>query len=168
MADATTIVERYLLALYSRDAETARQCLADGLAFRGPAASVSGADNYLKASAHAVGAVNRLEIHKLFVDGSDVAAFYDLLIDHPVGSINIADWYQLEGDRICAIRSILDTGPLVSVGGETAVDPVCGMTVGKVVAVATRMHAAQTFYFCSAGCASAFDLHPEIYVTPDA
>jgi YHS domain-containing protein len=148
--------------------EAARQCLADELSFRGPGTSVNGADNYLKASAHAVRAVKRTEIHKLFADGSDVAAFYDLQIDHPVGSTSIADWYQLEGDRIRAIQTILDTGPLVSAGGETAVDPVCGMTVAKAAAVATRTHAAQTYYFCGAGCAGAFDLGPEIYVAPDA
>src|SRR5215813_5190554 len=117
MRNPRSIVERYLTALYGGDEETARQCLADELSFHGPAASVNGADNYLKASAHAVGAVKGIEIHRLFVDGSDAAAFYSLHIDHPVGSITIADWYQLEGDRICAIRTILDTGPLVSTGG---------------------------------------------------
>jgi YHS domain-containing protein len=166
MANPRRTVERYLSALYSGDAETARQCLADELSFRGPAASVNGADNYMKASAHAVGAVKGIELHRLFVDGSEAAAFYDLHIDHPVGSIAIADWYQLEGDRICAIRTILDTGPLVSASGQTAVDPVCGMQVAKATAAATRMHGAQAYYFCTAGCAGAFDLHPEVYVTP--
>ena len=166
MANPGKMIERYLTAVYSGDVETARQCLADELSFRGPAASVDGADNYLKASAHAVRAVKRIEIHRLFVDGSDVAAFYDLHIDHPVGAIPIADWYQLEGDRIRTIRSILDTGPFASAGGETAVDPVCGMTVSKSNAAATRTYANQTFYFCNAGCASAFDLHPEMYPAP--
>ena len=110
--------------------------------------------------------MKRIDIHRLFVDGSDGAAFYDLHIDHPVGSVAIADWYQLEGDRIRAIRSILDTGPFASAGGETAVDPVCGMTVTKSTAAATRTHGSQNFYFCNAGCASAFDLHPEMYPAP--
>ena len=166
MANPGKIIERYLTAVYSGDVETARQCLAGDLSFQGPAASVDGVDNYLKATAHAVGAVKRIEIRRLFVDGSDAAAFYDLHIDHPVGSILIADWYQLEGDRIRAIRSILDTGPFASAGGETAVDPVCGMTVSKSNAAATRTYANQMFYFCNAGCASAFDLHPEMYPAP--
>jgi YHS domain-containing protein len=166
MANPGKIVERYLTAVYSGDVETARQCLADDLSFRGPAASVDGVDNYLKATAHAVRAVKRVDIHRLFVDGSDAAAFYDLHIDHPVGSIAIADWYQLDGDRIRGIRSILDTGPFASAGGETALDSVCGMTVSKSNAAATRTYANQTFYFCNAGCASAFDLHPEMYPAP--
>jgi YHS domain-containing protein len=165
MANPEKTVERYLTAVYSGDAETARQCLADELSFRGPAASVDGADNYLKATAHAVRAVKRIEIQRLFVDGSDVAAFYELHIDHPVGSIAIADWHHLEGDRIRSIRSILDTGPFVSAGWETAVDPVCGMTVSRSNAVATRTHDNHTFYFCNSGCASAFDLHPDMYPT---
>ena len=163
MANTGKIIERYLTAVYSGDVETARECLADELSFRGPAASADGADKYLKASAHAVHAVKRLEILRLFVDGSDVAAFYDLHIDHPVGSITIADWYQLEGDRIRTIRSILDTGPFASIGGGTAVDPVCGMAVSMSQPAATRTHDNQTFYFCNAGCASAFDLHPDMY-----
>src|SRR3974377_2252254 len=95
MANPEKTIERYLTAVYSGDVETARQCLADELSFRGPAARVDGADNYLKASAHAVRAVKRIEIHKFFVDGSDVAAFYDLHIDHPVGSIPIAHGQHL-------------------------------------------------------------------------
>jgi YHS domain-containing protein len=166
MPSPRTIVEGYLTALYGAESDVVRGYLADDLSFRGPAASVNGADNYLKASAHAVDAVKRIEIHKLFVDGSDVAAFYDLHIDHPVGSISIADWYQIESDRIRAIRSILDTGPFVSPGGETAIDPVCGMTVSTLSAAATRMRGDQIIYFCNASCATAFDLHPEIYPAP--
>src|SRR5262249_19873890 len=149
MANARETVERYLTALYNGHAETARHYLADELSFRGPAATIIGADNVLTASEHAVRAVKHLEIHKLFLDGSEVSAFYDLLIYHPVGTITIADWYQLEDDKIRSIRTILDTGPFTSAGGEIAVDPVCGMTVSKSAAAATRMYATETYYFCN-------------------
>jgi hypothetical protein len=52
-----------------------------------------------------------LEKRQVFVDGPDECVFYDSLIDHPVASIAIADWYHIEGDRIASIRRILDTGP---------------------------------------------------------
>jgi YHS domain-containing protein len=158
------IVERYLRALYADDSDTARQYLADNLSFRGPAASFVGADDYLKATEHAVRAVKHLETHKLFADDSDVAVFYELHIDHAVASIAIADWYHLEGNQIASIRTILDTGPFTSPRGETAVDPVCGMTVVKASAAATRTHAGETFYFCNPGCAEAFENQPERYV----
>jgi YHS domain-containing protein/limonene-1,2-epoxide hydrolase len=165
MANPRQVVECYLTALYNGKADEARRHLADELSFRGPGAAITGADNVLKASEHAVRAVKRLEIHKVFVDGSEVAAFYDLQIDHPIGTITLADWYQVEDDHICSIRTILDTGPLSSGGGETAVDPVCGMTVSKSAAAATRMYASQSYYFCNPGCANAFDLEPDKYAS---
>ena len=107
MLNPRAVVERYLDALYGGDADTARQCLADALSFQGPAAKFSGADAYMKASAHAVRAVKRIETHKVFVDDSDVALFYDMHVDHAVGSIAIAEWYHVEGDRI--VGSVLST-----------------------------------------------------------
>src|SRR5262245_26797289 len=158
MSNPKAIVERYIGALYGGDGGTARRCLADDVSFQGPAAKFSGADAYMKASAHAVGAVKRLETHKVFVDGPDVAVFYDMHVAHPVGSITIADWYHIEGDKIAAIRTILDTGPFTApVAGETAVDPICGMTVSRASAAATRTFGGSTYYFCSTGCAEAFD-----------
>jgi len=158
MSNAKAIVERYIGALYGGDSGTARACLADDVSFQGPAAKFSGADAYMKASAHAVRGVKRLETHKVFVDGPDVAVFYDMYVDHPVGSIAIADWYHVENDRIAAIRTILDTGPFTApVAGDTAVDPVCGMTVSKASPAATRIADGVTYYFCSTGCAEAFE-----------
>jgi YHS domain-containing protein len=158
MSNPKAIVERYIGALYGGDSSTARECLADDVSFEGPAAKFSGADAYMKASAHAVHSVKRLGIYKVFVDSPDVAVFYDMYIDHPVGSITIADWYHIEGDKIAAIRTILDTGPFTApVAGETAVDLVCGMTVSKASPAATRTFGGLTYYFCSTGCAEAFD-----------
>jgi YHS domain-containing protein len=165
MLHAQEIVERYLTAAYGGDPDTARQYLAHDVSFRGPAAQFSGADVYLEASAHARRAVRRLEMHRMFADDVDVAAFYDLHFDHPVGVIAIADWYHLEGDRIASIRTILDTGPFTArVSEEGAVDPVCGMTVAKASAAATRTVGGVTFYFCNSGCAEAFDRQPERYL----
>ncbi len=158
MSNPKAIVERYIGALYGGDQSTARQCLTDDFSFHGPAAKFSGADAYMKASAHAVRGVKRVETHKVFVDDADVAVFYDVYVDHPVGSIAIADWYHVEGDKIASVRTILDTAPFTAPAiGETAVDPVCRMTVGKGSAAATRTFDGVTYYFCSAGCAEAFD-----------
>jgi xanthine dehydrogenase accessory factor len=45
-----------------------------------------------------------------------------------------------------------------------AIDPVCGMTVDVATAVYASEHGGQSFYFCGAGCKSAFDSEPERYV----
>ncbi|MBC7308243.1 MAG: YHS domain-containing protein, partial [Dietzia sp.] len=49
-----------------------------------------------------------------------------------------------------------------------AVDPVCGMTVDPATAAATREHDGATFFFCSPGCAKAFDADPHRYGHPTA
>jgi uncharacterized protein len=47
---------------------------------------------------------------------------------------------------------------------QMAVDPVCGMTVDPHTATETAVHAGQTYYFCSAGCRSAFEQDPAKFV----
>lgn len=51
---------------------------------------------------------------------------------------------------------------------ETAVDPVCGMTVKKASAKATFDHQGQTYYFCSAGCKDRFAKEPDKYLAKAA
>jgi YHS domain-containing protein/TusA-related sulfurtransferase len=47
---------------------------------------------------------------------------------------------------------------------DTAVDPVCGMTVSKATAKATYEYKGLTYYFCSAGCKETFIKDPEQYL----
>ncbi len=49
-------------------------------------------------------------------------------------------------------------------GADTAVDPVCGMTVKKAEAKATFEHMGKTYYFCSLGCKEAFAKDPAKYL----
>lgn len=167
MPSARDIVEHYFEALYRGDASTARSYLADDLSFRGPVARLSNADQYMKATEHVVSAIKGVAKRKIFVDGQDVCMFYDLLMDSPAGSIPIAEWYHLEREKISSIQTILDTAPFTSPAatGETAIDPVCGMTVVKESAAATRLYAAATYYFCNPSCADAFDDQPERYAS---
>ncbi|THG31022.1 heavy metal translocating P-type ATPase [Naasia lichenicola] len=54
--------------------------------------------------------------------------------------------------------------------GQTALvtDPVCGMNIDPETAAATRKLDGATFYFCSIGCANAFDADPHRYVPSHA
>ncbi len=65
-----------------------------------------------------------------------------------------------------ASANSLPTNPTVELGHTQlmAADPVCGMTVNTVGAI-TRAHNGETFYFCSEGCAKAFEADPESYLT---
>ena len=48
--------------------------------------------------------------------------------------------------------------------GDTAVDPVCGMTVVKATAKATYEYKGMAYYFCSTGCKEAFAKDPAKYI----
>ncbi|MCX6567598.1 MAG: YHS domain-containing protein [Candidatus Aminicenantes bacterium] len=52
--------------------------------------------------------------------------------------------------------------------GDTAIDPVCGMTVVKATAKATFEFKGTTYYFCSPGCKEAFAKEPEKYLKAQA
>lgn len=45
-----------------------------------------------------------------------------------------------------------------------ASDPVCGMQVSIDKSTLRSEHRGQTYYFCTAACRNAFDVHPERYV----
>ncbi len=53
-------------------------------------------------------------------------------------------------------------------GGATVTDPVCGMQVDPTTAAAHRDTGSGTVYFCSAGCAAAFDAQPQRYAATSA
>jgi YHS domain-containing protein/TusA-related sulfurtransferase len=48
--------------------------------------------------------------------------------------------------------------------GDTAIDPVCGMTVVKATAKATYEYKGTTYYFCNPGCKDAFAKEPGKYL----
>jgi len=170
MTNAADIVERYFTAFYTGDGQTARHYLRDdNFSFTGPNATFDNPDSYVKMAGHVAGPLlTRVDQHKVFVDGSDVCIFYDLVIKADPGTIPIAEWYHLEEGKIAAIRLIFDTQPFAvqtrKQPGETATDPVCHMTVDKAAAAATRSFAGNTYYFCNPGCADAFEREPEKYL----
>ena len=47
---------------------------------------------------------------------------------------------------------------------ETAIDPICGMSVKIEGARHTHDHEGATYYFCCGGCKSAFAARPEVYL----
>src|SRR5215211_4730871 len=103
MRPAKDTVEQYLNAFYTGDSATARQYLADDLSFSGPSASFASAEAFLRASAHVGSGVRAVNIHKLWVEGSDVAVFLELILGEPHGAIPVAEWYHLDGDHIASI-----------------------------------------------------------------
>ncbi|MBX5482303.1 MAG: YHS domain-containing protein [Myxococcaceae bacterium] len=169
MSHARAIVESFLDAYHRGDEKRARALLADDFAFIGPAVRYDNADRYLKSSAHVAAGFRGLEIQRMFEDGDDVCVFYVLRVNAEPYAMPMAEWFQLTGDRISAIRLIFDTGPFVAPrreSKETAIDPVCQMVVDKRSPPATWVHLGETYYFCNPGCAEAFRKDPEAYLRP--
>lgn len=48
---------------------------------------------------------------------------------------------------------------------ETAIDPVCGMTVEPSTAQWKSEYKGHTYYFCAPGCKQSFDKDPEKYLS---
>jgi len=68
----------------------------------------------------------------------------------PVGQVHAEPQVETPSDRPETI-----TAPVT--------DPVCGMTVDPATAAEHRGTGPDTMYFCSAGCATAFDADPGRY-----
>jgi Cu+-exporting ATPase len=49
---------------------------------------------------------------------------------------------------------------------NSALDPVCGMTIDPATAAGSSVHGGQTIYFCSLGCKKKFDAAPAKYLEP--
>ena len=171
MTHPQEVVDHFRRAFYAGDTVTARRYLCDDVLFTGPAASFTSADDYLSASAHVASMVHNIETERTFVDDSDVCVFSRLHTKALTRPVLVADWYHLQGERIASIRSVFDTGQFASRSIEarrdSAVDPVCHMSVDTDTQAPTRTWENVTYYFCSEGCARAFANAPTRYLTPD-
>lgn len=49
---------------------------------------------------------------------------------------------------------------------RTFKDPVCGMEVSRVTAIAEFVYQGKTFYFCAGTCREVFEAEPEKYIKP--
>jgi YHS domain-containing protein len=65
---------------------------------------------------------------------------------------------------LSALALVLVMGVFAQQKADTAIDPVCGMTVVKANARATYEYKGTTYYFCNPGCKDAFAKDPEKYL----
>jgi len=54
--------------------------------------------------------------------------------------------------------------PMAAVSAEKVKDLVCGMMIEPGSAAATKVFEGTTYYFCSPGCAKAFEANPKKYI----
>jgi hypothetical protein len=120
MASATAgpldIVNRFLTAWTNKDFGAARALLHDDLSFKGPIDTFDNADAYIEAIKRLASIVQGVERRKEFVDGEDVCEIYDLQTATPAGAAPVAEWYQVRGAKIAAIRVYFDSRPFAPPG----------------------------------------------------
>ena len=118
MNSASEVIESYREALGRGDFSTARQLMHDDMTFQGPLDTFTTADQYLEASKRLATIIQRIDVKKTFVDGDDVCVLYEMVTNTPAGTAFIAEWYQVRGGRIAALRAVFDARPFAALFGR--------------------------------------------------
>lgn len=115
MSDAGKIVQEYQKAIGSGDMKAARKLLQDDLSFVGPIDTFDSPEPYLESLNKLHPIVERVDVKKVFVDGNDVCMLYDMATNTtPAITAFIAEWFQVKGDKIAAIRVVFDARPFAA------------------------------------------------------
>ena len=117
MTSAIEVVESYRAALGKGDFGAARKLMQDDMAFQGPLDTFNTADQYLAAAGRLASIIQRIDVKKTFVDGSDVCVLYDMVTNTPAGTAFIAEWYQVRDGKIGALRAVFDARPFAAMFG---------------------------------------------------
>lgn len=107
------VVMEFQNAVGKRDFAGARNLLQDDLEFRGPLDTFHKADDYLHAIQKLSAIVERVDIKKVFEDGSDVGLFCDL-VTKVVGTSFVAEWYQVSDGKIASVHVVFDARPFAA------------------------------------------------------
>src|SRR5262245_24577295 len=62
---------------------------------------------------------------------------------------------------------VIQSGPPANEGGDTAIDPVCGMKVAKAGAKYKLTHEGTEYFFCCQSCLSKFAANPRQYLSSE-
>ena len=114
MAKAADIVQGFMGAMGKGDFVAARRFLDSNLSFRGPIETFQHADDYLESLKKLHPIIERVDMKKIFVDGDDVCLLYDMTTKTPAGTVFIAEWHHVTGDKISAIRVVFDARPFAA------------------------------------------------------
>lgn len=118
MVAARDVVMSFQAAMGQNDWAGARTHLADTIDFSGPFDRFTNPDDYLKALQALHPIVERVDMHHLFVDGDDVAMFYDLVTRTPAGTAPVAEWHHVTRGKIDRIRVVFDARPFAPMMGK--------------------------------------------------
>ncbi len=114
MPNAKDVVLGFQGAMGRDDWQAARRFLDDHMSFSGPFDRFDRPEPYLEALQKLHPIVERVDLHKAFVDGDDVCVVYDLVTKTPAGTALVAEWHHVRGEKIDNIRVIFDARPFAA------------------------------------------------------
>jgi ketosteroid isomerase-like protein len=110
---AETLADTYFDAWLGKDFARLRAVLADDVAFAGPFARITGADECMRGIEGLSKITTGIAIRKVFVAGDDVLTWYDLStsVADPVA---VANWMHVEDGKITSIEVAFDARGIAS------------------------------------------------------
>ena len=114
MASALEIVQGFQQAIGKGDIAAARKLVQDNLSFRGPLETFDRPEPYLESLKKLHHIVERIDMLKVFAEGSDVCLLYDMVTNTPAGTAFIAEWHQVRAGKIASIRVVFDARPFAA------------------------------------------------------
>jgi hypothetical protein len=118
MPNAAAVLQGFQQALGKGDYAAARKLLNDRFSFQGPIDTFDRPDAYLESIKKLHNIIERIDLKKMFVDGDDVCMLYDMVTKSPAGTVFIAEWHRVTGDKIAAIRVVFDARPFAAMFGK--------------------------------------------------
>ena len=102
------IVSGYFNAWTTNKTDAAHAFLADNLAFWGPTANYTSAEEFRPALNQFAAMTKRAQITKLLVEGDWAAMMYDCELPAPIGTIKIASFFRVERGKIQQYETMFD------------------------------------------------------------
>lgn len=165
---ATRIVNDYLAACTSGDANNAARLVTEDFSFRGPMQASEGRDALRSIVDHLAPHARGCRILRQWEDGEHVCTIYEFKLEPSVVAtpVLVSEWNTVREERVATSVMVFDTGPFRPTprGSTVQSDPVCGMAVEAASAGAHRVHGGRDYYFCNPTCAEQFDHDPERYI----
>jgi len=110
MRSPAQVVEEYLAALDGQDFDRVRLCLSDEFSHRGPVFRFDDPDEFVASVWHFGQILHRIEMRKMFVEGSDVCCILTLHIHlHERRSVPAALLARVEEGKIRSLEIIYDS-----------------------------------------------------------
>lgn len=98
----------YLNAAGEKQLDRVANLLHPGIAFAGPIMSFNKVENYISALLKLGTIQLGYDVKRVFAEGDEVCAIYDLLTDTPVGAIPCVEWINIHNGKIISIQLMFD------------------------------------------------------------